>query len=142
MRRPKDKRTGLGGLDDNVSNRHLTSSGGWDIVNEDSDSSDGSVIDDEGGGGSSDIYSYLFGPSSTSAIPKAKQGRGYRLAGDRNSGLGTGITSDMGMGMGGSLPVGLHYLVGLTGWPQQQEQRNNNNLDGWDDDDSNASRYS
>ena len=150
VRRPKSSRTGLGGIDDRASTNQLTASGGWDIVN-DGSSSDGSNDDYEGGGGGGgDIYSFLFGPSSSSAaaaaMPTAAAGlgrRGYpRRAGDRSSGLGIDIaggSTSMDMGMGGYLPLDLSYLAGLTGWPQQQQQRSNN-ADGWDDDDSNASR--
>ena len=50
-----------------------------------------------------------------------------------------GNGGNMGLGMGNYLPVDLTYLASLTGWSQHQQQRSNN-VDGWDDDDSNASR--
>ena len=144
MRRPRSKRTGLGGSDyDRVSTDRLASSGGWDIVNVDS-SSEGSDVDNDSGG-SSNIYSFLFGPSSPSVPATASERRDRRayprLAGDRSSGLGLDIAGDTGLGMSGYLPLDLTYLAGLTGWSQHQQQRSNN-VDGWDDDgDSNASRY-
>ena len=136
MRRPRSKRTGLGGVDyDRDSSDRLTASGGWEIVNDDS-SSDGSDADNEGGSGN--MFSFLFG-STASPLPGRRGRRGFpRSAGDRSSGLGLDTA---GGGIGGYLPLDLTYITGLTGWSQQQQQRGNN-ADGWDDNDSDASRYS
>ena len=152
MRRSSSKRAagrGAAAVDyELLSTDRLKSSRGWDIVN-DGSSSDGSDVDRDGGvGGSGDIYSFLFGPLSSSATPTAatatateRRGRGgySRLARDHISGLGLDIAGNTGMGSIDSyLPLDLSYLAGLTGWSQQRS----NNADGWDDDDdSNASRY-